>query len=144
MSEPSFLQRQEWFLTSVGSSPIARNTLSFRMIGLWDEPLFQKIVSSVIVTMCAYFWNQLFRCSYSFSWLSNCSQYSIEAGELCTCQKSVQNRKLPLIQKKNLRFRGEWVFIKGIRIRFLSRFASSLCCNSWGTPQWNLLSSWLD
>lgn len=49
-------------------------------------------------------------------------------------QKRVQKRKLSFLRKKKLWFGGELIFIKRVKIRILSLFASSLCFSSWGTP----------
>lgn len=114
---------------------MTRNTLSLIIREFSEKPSFQKTISSLTIAMCAYFWYLLFRYSYSFpSLLSNCSQYPKEAGKLCTCQKRVQKRKLPLIQKRKLIFGGECLLIKGTRIRILSLFASSLCYDAWAIP----------
>lgn len=124
---------------------MARNTPSLIITEFWEKLLFQKTISSVIIVMCAYFWNLFFRCSRSFSsWLGNCPQHSKEAGNLFTCQKRAQKRKLPPIQKRKLGLGGEWFFIKGAKGLEFSVHLLPAHVVTPDTSHWNHHSFWLD
>ena len=89
------------YFCSLQSSPMATKTLSLITTEFWENSLFQKAISSVIIAMCAYFWKLLFKCSHSSSELATALRIPRRQVSFVPFRREHRKGNFPLSRKGN-------------------------------------------